>query len=437
MGQRPPALAELKPLGLFSLLALGVNGTIGVGIFFAPAEVVPLVPGVRGSLVYLIAALAMLPAAVVFAQLGRTFAEDGGPYVWARAALGPLPAFCFGWLTYISSLLSAATVASGLGKHLGLSLGLADARYAALGCIFLLATLAAAGLRLSALGVRSITFLKLLPLLALLALGIAPMLLAPAAPSPASFWTLDTGRAVLLVVFSLQGFEVVPVLAGRAYDRRAVARATLGTLVFCALLYALLHAVCVHALGPQAAGPAPLTAAARVYGGELAGRVLAAGQLVSALGIAFGQMVTTPHYLSALGKADGLGPWIGQMRPTGVPFRALAISAGSIAVLVLQSELARLFVLSSVAVLAQYGVAALSLLVLAWRRDARAQPGPDAAPQPPLRGASIAWALLAFACTAWLASYAEGKELLSMLAVELVGVGLLLLSRRMRAGRAA
>ena len=76
------------------------------------------------------------------------------------------------------------------------------------------------GLRLSALGVRSITFLKLLPLLGLLALGIAPLLFA-ARPAPAqSFWTLDTGRAVLLVVFSLQGFEVVPVLAGRAHDRR-------------------------------------------------------------------------------------------------------------------------------------------------------------------------------------------------------------------------
>jgi APA family basic amino acid/polyamine antiporter len=435
MGRSAPAVAELKPLGLFSLLALGINGTIGVGIFFAPAEVVPLVPGVPGSFVYLIAALAMLPAAVVFAQLGRTFAEDGGPYVWARAALGPLPAFCFGWLTYISSLLSAATVASGLGKHLGLSLGLADARYAALGCIFALASLAAVGLKLSALGVRSITFLKLLPLLGLLALGIAPMLLGPQQPAPASFWTLDTGRAVLLVVFSLQGFEVVPVLAGRAYDRRAVARATLGTLTFCGLLYALLHAVCVHALGPQAAGPAPLTSAARVYGGELAGRVLATGQLVSALGIAFGQMVTTPHYLSALGKADGLGLWIGQTRSSGVPLRALAISAGSIAVLVLQSELASLFVLSSVAVLAQYGVAALSLLLLAWR-PAATQGTPEQA-SAKARRAYVAWAVLALGCTAWLASYAELKELLSMLAVELVGVGLLLLSRRMRAGRAA
>jgi APA family basic amino acid/polyamine antiporter len=463
MSRSSPAFAELKPLGLFSLLALGINGTIGVGIFFAPAEVAPLVPGVRGASVFLIAALAMLPAAVVFARLGSSFAEDGGPYVWARAALGPLPAFCFGWLTYISSLLSAATVASGLGKHLGHSFDLADARYPALGCILLLALCAAAGLRLSALGVRSITFLKLLPLLGLLALGIAPMLFATRAAPAQSFWTLDTGRAVLLVVFSLQGFEVVPVLAGRAHDRRAVARATLGTLVACALLYALLHAVCVQALGPQAAGPAPLTAAARVYGGELAGRVLAAGQLVSALGIAFGQMVTTPHYLSALGKADGLGLWIGQTRPSGVPLRALAISAGSIAVLVLQSDLASLFVLSSVAVLAQYGVAALSLLVLVWRSGRAAQvasavqgmrPAAGAAPPSVARApegalrparepasalgrAHSVWALLALACTAWLASYAELKELLSMLAVELLGVGQLLMSRRLRAGRAA
>jgi basic amino acid/polyamine antiporter, APA family len=39
MSRSSPAVAELKPLGLFSLLALGINGTVGVGIFFAPAEV--------------------------------------------------------------------------------------------------------------------------------------------------------------------------------------------------------------------------------------------------------------------------------------------------------------------------------------------------------------------------------------------------------------
>jgi amino acid transporter len=435
MSRSSPSNSELRPLGLFSLLALGINGTVGVGIFFAPAEVVPLVPGSRGAFVYLIAALAMLPAAAVFAQLGRTFSEDGGPYVWARAALGPAPAFCFGWLTYVSSLLSAATVASGLGKHLGLSLQLADARYAALGCMLLLALLAATGLRLSALGVRSITFLKLLPLLGLLALGIGPSLFAARTAPLAPFWTLDTGRAVLLVVFALQGFEVVPVLAGRAHQRSAVARATLGSLVFCALLYALLHAVCVQALGPQAAGAAPLTAAARVYGGELAARALAAGQLVSALGIAFGQMVTTPHYLAALGKSDGFGTWIGQVRPNGVPARALFLSAMLIALLVMYSELASLFALSSVAVLAQYGVAAVSLLVLSWRRQSDAGDAPQRSQA--ARRAHAAWAVLALVCAIWLVSYASANELWATLAIEVFGIGLLALSQRLRAQRTA
>jgi hypothetical protein len=87
-------------------------------------------------------------------------------------------------------------------------------------------------------------------------------------------------------------------------------------------------------------------------------------------------------------------------------------------------------------VLAQYGVAALSLAVLAWRQPTEATREP-AGQRPLLERRALTWAALAFACTAWLASYAEGKELLSMLAVELVGVGLLLLSRRMRADRAA
>ena len=103
-----------KPLGFFALLTLGINATIGVGIFFAPSEVAQSSPGLSGSVVYLLCGMAVLPVAFVYGILGGRFAEDGGPYVWARLAFGRRAAFFIGWLTYISSLLSAATVVTGL-----------------------------------------------------------------------------------------------------------------------------------------------------------------------------------------------------------------------------------------------------------------------------------------------------------------------------------
>ena len=85
-----------ESLGFGSLLALGINGIVGVGIFFAPSEVGALVPGNAGILVYLVTALALSPVAFVYATLGGKFAEDGGPYVWARAAFGPMVGFGVG-----------------------------------------------------------------------------------------------------------------------------------------------------------------------------------------------------------------------------------------------------------------------------------------------------------------------------------------------------
>ena len=46
-----------RSLGFGSLLALGVNGIVGVGIFFAPSEVAALVPGAAGIAVYAVTAL--------------------------------------------------------------------------------------------------------------------------------------------------------------------------------------------------------------------------------------------------------------------------------------------------------------------------------------------------------------------------------------------
>jgi APA family basic amino acid/polyamine antiporter len=419
--------ARDRPFSLLSLLALGINGTVGVGIFFAPREVLALVAGPAGALVYLLAALGMLPVAVVFGRLGRAFAQDGGPYVWARAAFGPTAGFCLGWLTYVSSALSAGAVLGGIGHQIGARLGIADTRPVSIAVCFALASLAALGLRPSAFGLRVVTVLKLLPLLSLVAVGVWAFNTPVELGAWPSFFNLNAGRATLVVVFALQGFEVVPVLAGHSQSGKSVQRATLVTLWCCAALYALLHLVCALALHGDANEAQPLVAAGRVYAGDTFARVLEAGQLVSALGIAFGQVVTTPHYLAALGTPDGLGSWLGKLRGNGAPLHALMVSALFVTVLVSVGELSSLFVLSSIAVLSQYSVGALSLIRLSLRGS--------------LSGASggqkghIAWAVISLLTSLVLASYATFYEVFTTVSVVALGVAVLV-GRRMLLARA-
>lgn len=364
---------EARPIGFWALLSLGVNGIVGVGIFFAPTEVARSVPGEAGALVYPITALGLLPVAIVYALLGSRFSLDGGPYVWARAAFGPLFSFFIGWMTYASALFSAAAIVSGFARHaapeLGLASGAAVQALAALTAA-LLGAVAAGGLKPSAVTWSAVTVLKLVPLLLLVGLAIGwQSLPAGGAPEP-SLGGLD--RAALIVVFALQGFEVVPAMAGSA--RRsgvAVPICTIGSLVLVAVLYTLIHATCAGAVPSLGNSATPLVDAARALGGPGFERVVALGANVSALGIAFGSFILTPRYLAALGTPEALGAWLGAEDVRRVPQRALWLTVAAVGALVALGQLGQLLVLSSVAVLAQYLVCTAALGRLAWRRQAR------------------------------------------------------------------
>jgi amino acid transporter len=361
-----------RPLGAFQLLALGVNGIVGVGIFFAPATVAQQAPGSASVLAFAATALALAPVALAFAALGRRFGEDGGPVVYARAAFGERLAYFVGWIAYVSAIASLSAVTVGLtaaaGPLFGLASGL-EQRLAVAALATGLALLCATGLRVSAGTWTALTVIKLLPLLVLVAAYLtddSPGVAAPGMAAAGSHWL----PAALLVTFSYQGFEIVPVLAGQARtSQRSVPFATLGSLAFAAALYVILQAACVNALPALASSAAPLAEAGTAYGGALLGRIVSLGTSVSALGIAFGMTVTTPHYLAALARGEPRRYGLDELTARGVPRRALAVTWLLVSLTVQSGTLGQLFALSSAAVLAQYLVTAAALLSLARRRE--------------------------------------------------------------------
>jgi amino acid transporter len=177
------------------------------------------------------------------------------------------------------------------------------------------------------------------------------------------------------VVFACQGFEIVPVIAGQVRaSSRAVPIATVGSLVLAISLYLALVLACVTALPALASSTAPLADTAGVMGGAWLARLVAAGTSVSALGISFGMMVTTPRYLSALAAGERTLFDLERSSPGGVPLRALGVTWVVVVTLVSLGELGQLFALSSIAVLMQFGTSALALVVLAHRRERGLRP---------------------------------------------------------------
>jgi amino acid transporter len=411
---------QTRPLGFWSLLALGLNGIIGVGIFLTPNRVAALVPGAAGSALYVLTALALTPVACVYATLGSHFDEDGGPYVWARAAFGPSFGFAVGWIAYVSALFSTSAIVVGLVENAGPSVGVSGAlgmRLAGVGIVALLSSTVATGLRPSAVTWSALTVLKLVPL-ALLAGAFVASAAPPPGVGPSPIATADVRAAVLIIVFAFQGFEIVPVPRGHARaGARAVPAATLLCLAGAAVLYVLLHAACVRGVPSLASSRAPLVAAGAAYGGRWLASLVAAGTNLSAIGIAFGMFAMTPRYLAALGRQDALGESLVREDVRRVPRTALALTSLAIAGLVAAGELSELFVLSSIAVLTQYGVSAAALAVLAARRRRG------------LRRTHIWPAPLAVVAVVLVGAAADSKELYVAAAALAVG-GALLVARR-------
>ncbi|MCE9672202.1 APC family permease [Myxococcus stipitatus] len=368
-----PSTSAERPVGPLQLLALGVNGIVGVGIFFAPAEVAAKAPGLGAVLAFLLTGLALVPVAFAFAVLGRRFDSDGGPVVFARAAFGERAAFLVGWVAYVSAFLSTSAVVAGLAQALAPSLGLegpVGQRVLASALVTLLAAIVASGIRVSARAWTGLTVLKLLPLAALLGVFLVAAGAGRVPPLPATSTDAAWLRAGLTVMFAYQGFEIVPVIAGQVRSsERSVPMATVGSLLGAVGLYVGLVWACVVALPELASSSAPLADAAGAWGGSSLSRVVAAGTSVSALGICLGMMVTTPRYLSALASGERRLLGLDGMSPRGVPSRALAVTWGLVLLFVNLGNLSELFALSSLAVLLQYGVTAAALAWLAWRRE--------------------------------------------------------------------
>jgi basic amino acid/polyamine antiporter, APA family len=366
--------AAARPLGFWSLFALGLNGIVGVGIFFTPAEIARAAPPGGSVGAFALTALLLAPVALVYARLSRRFEEDGGPVLYARAAFPAWAAFAVGWMAYVSAVLSTASTCVGLAQAL---VGASGARLGGSLVAAGLAIVCALGIVLSARVWTVLTALKLVPLLVLVAVGVAAAphaagatALAQAAPAAALGGGSWLGAA-LLATFAFQGFEIVPVVAGQVKAvGKIVPLATVASLGAATLLYLVLQSVAVRALGDElGASEAPLADAAGAVGGDTLRALLTWGTSLSALGIAFGMISMTPRYLAALAAQESLAGRLHEMT-SGVPRRALLVTVVLVVGLAVAfgAHLDQLLVMSSVAVLCQFASAAAALGWMSLRR---------------------------------------------------------------------
>ena len=110
--------SELKrTIGLWSLSAIGIGGTIGTGIFFILSEAVPMAgPAVIWS--FVMAGIVAGLTAVCYAELAGAVPVAGSSYSYAYTTLGELVAVGVGACLLLEWGVAGAAVAVGWSQYL-------------------------------------------------------------------------------------------------------------------------------------------------------------------------------------------------------------------------------------------------------------------------------------------------------------------------------
>ena len=306
-----------RSLGFTDLMLITIGTVIGSGIYLVPSIVLRQTGGnsVLAFAVWAVAGVLSLLGALTYAELGGMKPEAGGLYAYLRDAFGPLPAFLYGWASFlVIASGSIAALAVAFANYLSPLLPFSvPGRAIALVVIALVAAINVLGTRGSATVQNWTTgakfgVLAVLSLLLIIRGGGAGTTPTTIAEAPNESLAAGLGAAMIGVLWAYEGWQYVTFSAGEARDPqrtfpRAISIATLLLIV----LYLLANAGYVRALGPVAAANSERVAADAIGAvlGPIAGVIVSVLILVSIFSALNGLVLTTPRLYYAMAR-DGL-----------------------------------------------------------------------------------------------------------------------------------
>ena len=382
MSTAPAPTAPPRQLGFWMCTALVVGNTIGMGIFLLPASLAP--HGLNATIGWLVVVVGCLALARVFSELARLHPDADGPYGYIRATLGDLPAFLAMWSYWVSVWITNATLATGV-------VGYASAVYAplatvppwipALALVWLFVAINCLGARTGG-GVQVATsVLKLVPMLAIAALGVVLLATSPAtltANAPTvPFSSTAIMAATTTALFAMLGFESATVPAGNVVDpARTIPRATMIGTILVSVVYLTVSTVPMLLIpgAELAESGAPFALVMDRFATEGAGRWLALFVVISGLGCLNGWTLVVAELTRTLANNGTLPPVFARANARRAPVPALlltgALASAMVAMNYNQTLVAGFTFLTQVVTAANLPVYALCATSgwIVWRR---------------------------------------------------------------------
>lgn len=362
-----PRARLVRAIGRWGLTAAITNGVVGSGIFGLPSAIAGLT-GTGSPVAIVIAGVSIFVIVLCFAEVGSRFDDAGGPYLYTREAFGPAVGFQVGWLHIWTRLLSAAAVLNIFASYLAVLfpwVGTAAGHAIAITVAIAIVTgINVSGVRQAAWTQNAFTVAKLLPLVALVAIGISQIdrAVLETQQVAAPRWT----DAVLLLVFGLGGFESGVVASSETRDpKRDTAFALIAAMTAVTIIYVLVQMTVIGVLPHAAESKAPIGAALGRLLGPVGITFGTLAVLLSAYGWLTGFALMSPRIIYSMAQRGELPRFMGRVSAGGrVPDVAIVANSAVALGLGLAGDFSQLATFAAIAKLGIYGATCAALVVL-------------------------------------------------------------------------
>lgn len=285
-------MQKSNKMGPVLLTALVASNMMGSGVFLLPASLAKI--GSISSLGWLITTVGALALAWLFARLALRLPKAGGPYAYAKAALGDCLGFQTVYIYWLANWVGNVGIAiAGIGYLSFFFPILAEgwpSVFATMAVIWLFTILNFFGARTLGQIISVTSSIMFIPLLGTAALGWLwfdknTFMSAYNVTTHSNVWALSHSASLTLWAFI--GVESATVCAGVAKNpTRDVPIATIAGTLIAAVVYCLsstaIMGIVPNAALAQSAAPFSLVAASTL--GESAGRIVSICAIVACLG---------------------------------------------------------------------------------------------------------------------------------------------------------
>src|SRR3982751_1110068 len=112
-----------RSLGPINLIALGIGGIIGAGLFVRTAAAIADRGGPSGLVAFVVAGIGCAFAGLCYAEFASMIPVAGSAYTYSYATMGEFVAWIIGWDLILEYAVAAATVASAWSEYANRVLG--------------------------------------------------------------------------------------------------------------------------------------------------------------------------------------------------------------------------------------------------------------------------------------------------------------------------